>query len=149
MAELSGARKKEMEELIYLQDQIDWRTKRYDQTKISLNLETRIAQQLEEKIFNEALEERYDALKANPYEQKAVLLDIRVEQEADSQSLKDSFTLNESDEDSVKAALDSEEEEDEPSYDIHLRESLRIIRDWVLWETNPLKVEAEFSLLEN
>ena len=149
LAELSGARKKEMEELIYLQDQIDWRTKRYDQTKISLNLETRIAQQLEEKIFNEALEERYDALKANPYEQKTVLLDIRVEQEADSQSLKDSFTLNESDEDSVEAALDSEEEEDEPSYDIHLRESLRIIRDWVLWETNPLKVEAEFSLLQN
>ena len=70
MAELSEARKKEMEELIYLQDQIDWRTQRYDETKISLNLETRIAQQLEEKIFNEALEERYDALKTNPYEQE-------------------------------------------------------------------------------
>ena len=33
-------------------------------------------------------------------------------------------------------------------YDIHLRESLRIIRDWVLWEANPLKEEAEFSLLQ-
>ena len=59
-----------MEELIYLQDQIDWRTQRYDETKISLNLETRIAKQLEEKIFNEALEERYDALKANPMNKK-------------------------------------------------------------------------------
>ena len=56
--------------------------------QISLNLETRIAQQLEEKIFNEALEERYDVLKQT-YEQEAVLLDIRVEQEADSQNLKD------------------------------------------------------------
>ena len=149
LAELSEARKKEMEELIYLQDQIDWRTQRYDETKISLNLETRIAQQLEEKIFNEALEERYDALKANPYKQETVLLDIRVEQEADSKNLKDSFTMNESDGDSVGAALDSEEEEDGHSYDIHLRESLRIIRDWVLWETNPLKKEAEFSLLQN
>lgn len=149
LAELSEARKKEMEELIYLQDQIDWRTQRYDETKISLNLETRIAQQLEEKIFNEALEERYDALKTNPYEQEAVLLDIRVEQEADSQNLKDSFAINESDEISGEADEAIEDEEDEPTYDIHLRESLRIIRDWVLWETNPLKEEAEFSLLQN
>lgn len=147
LAELSEARKKEMEELIYLQDQIDWRTQRYDETKISLNLETRIAQQLEEKIFNEALEERYDALKTNPYEQEAVLLDIRVEQEADSQNLKDSFAINESDEGSGQADEAIEDEKDEPTYDIHLRESLRIIRDWVLWETNPLKAEAEFSLL--
>ena len=149
LAELSEARKKEMEELIYLQDQIDWRTQRYDETKISLNLETRIAQQLEEKIFNEALEERYDALKTNPYEQEAVLLDIRVEQEADSQNLKDSFAINESDEISGEADEAIEDEEDEPTYDIHLRESLRIIRDWVLWETNPLREEAEFSLLQN
>ena len=149
LAELSEARKKEMEELIYLQDQIDWRTQRYDETKISLNLETRIAQQLEEKIFNEALEERYDALKTNPYEQEAVLLDIRVEQEADSQNLKDSFAINESDAGSEEADEAIEDEEDEPTYDIHLRESLRIIRDWVLWETNPLKGEAELSLLQN
>lgn len=149
LAELSEARKKEMEELIYLQDQIDWRTQRYDETKISLNLETRIAQQLEEKIFNEALEERYDALKTNPYEQEAVLLDIRVEQEADSQNLKDSFVINESDAGSEQADEAIEDEEDEPTYDIHLRESLRIIRDWVLWETNPLKAKAEFSLLQN
>ncbi len=149
LAELSEARKKEMEELIYLQDQIDWRTQRYDETKISLNLETRIAQQLEEKIFNEALEERYDALKTNPYEQEAVLLDIRVEQEADSQNLKDSFAINESEAGSEEADEAIEDEEDEPTYDIHLRESLRIIRDWVLWETNPLKAEAEFSLLQN
>ena len=149
LAELSEARKKEMEELIYLQDQIDWRTQRYDETKISLNLETRIAQQLEEKIFNEALEERYDALKTSPYEQEAVLLDIRVEQEADSQNLKDSFAINESDEISGEADEAIEDEEDEPTYDIHLRESLRIIRDWVLWETNPLKEEVEFSLVQN
>ena len=149
LAELSEARKKEMEELIYLQDQIDWRTQRYDETKISLNLETRIAQQLEEKIFNDALEERYDALKTNPYEQEAVLLDIRVEQEADSQNLKESFAINESDAGSEEADEAIEDEEDEPTYDIHLRESLRIIRDWVLWETNPLKEEAEFSLLQN
>ena len=144
LAKLSQARKKEMEELIYLQDQINWRAQRYDETEISLNLETRIAQQLEEKIFNEALKERYNALKTNPYEEETVLLDIRVEQEADSQSLKDSFAINESDELSGEA---DEEIEDEPTFDIHLRESLRIIRDWVLWETTPLKKETEFSLL--
>ena len=149
LTKLNEARKKEIEELNYLQDQIDWRAETYDKTKISLHLEKRIIQQLEEKAFKEALEERYEALKANPYEQEEVLLDIRVAQEADSQSLKDSFAINESDEGSEQADEEIEDEEDEPNYDIHLRESLRIIRDWVLWETNPLKAEAEFSLLHN
>ena len=152
LSQLNELRKKEMEELIYLQDQIDWRTQRYDETKISLNLETRIAQQLEEKLFNEALEERYDALKANPYEQIEVLLDVRVEQEANSQSLKDSFALTENEVDSTEAdtAVDSEEKDDDDSfYDIHLRESLRIMRDWVLWENEPVQEETEFGLLNN
>lgn len=151
LSQLNELRKKEMEELIYLQDQIDWRTQRYDETKISLNLETRIAQQLEEKLFNEALEERYDALKANPYEQIEVLLDIRVEQEANSQSLKDSFALTENEMDSTEAdtAVDSEEKDDDSFYDIHLRESLRIMRDWVLWENEPVQEETEFGLLNN
>lgn len=152
LSQLNELRKKEMEELIYLQDQIDWRTQRYDETKISLNLETRIAQQLEEKLFNEALEERYDALKANPYEQIEVLLDVRVEQEANSQSLKDSFALTENKVATTEAdtAVDSEEKDDDDSfYDIHLRESLRIMRDWVLWENEPVQQETEFGLLNN
>ena len=146
LAKLSETRKKEMEELIYLQDQINWRTQRYDKTEISLHLETRVSQQLEEKIFNEMLEERYNALKANPYEQQDVLLDVRVEQEADSQSLKESFEINKSNEASTVMGETIEEDAGEPSYDIHLRESLRIIRDWVLWETDPLIKEAGFSL---
>jgi hypothetical protein len=147
---LSEGRQKEMEELIYLQDQIDWRSQDYDETEISLNLETRIAKQLEEKLFNEALEERYDALKAKPYDQLEVLLDVRVEQEADSQSLKDSFATKELDEVPEEDSLDLEnDEEEEPSYDIHLRESLRIMRDWVLWENNTLQRGTAFSLFPN
>ena len=150
LSQLSEGRQKEMEELIYLQDQIDWRSQDYDETEISLNLETRIAKQLEEKLFNEALEERYDALKAKPYDQLEVLLDARVEQEADSQSLKDSFATKELDEVPEEDSLDLEnDEEEEPSYDIHLRESLRIMRDWVLWENNTLQRGAAFSLFPN
>ena len=150
LSQLSEGRQKEMEELIYLQDQIDWRSQDYDETKISLSLETRIAKQLEEKLFNEALEERYDALKAKPYDQLDVLLDVRVEQEADSQSLKDSFATRELDEVTEEDSLDLEnDEEEEPSYDIHLRESLRIMRDWVLWENNTLQRGAAFSLFPN
>ena len=150
LSQLSEGRQKEMEELIYLQDQIDWRTQDYDETEISLNLETRIVKQLEEKLFNEALEERYDALKAKPYDQLEVLLDVRVEQEADSQSLKDSFATKELDEVPEEDSLNLEnDEEEEPSYDIHLRESLRIMRDWVLWENNTLQRGAAFSLFPN
>ncbi|MGB0375252.1 MAG: carboxy terminal-processing peptidase [Opitutales bacterium] len=151
LSQLYESRKKEMEELVYLQDQIAWRTQRYDETEISLNLETRISKQLEEKLFNEALEERYDALKENPYEQVEVLLDVRVAQEANSESLKNSFGMGLLNKDSEETTLDSKskEEEDEESYDIHLRESLRILRDWVLWENGTAERGAEFTLFPN
>ncbi|MFL2826102.1 MAG: carboxy terminal-processing peptidase [Coraliomargaritaceae bacterium] len=151
LSQLYESRKKEMEELVYLQDQIAWRTQRYDETEISLNLETRISKQLEEKLFNEALEERYDALKENPYEQIEVLLDVRVAQEANSESLKNSFGMDLLNKDSEETTLDSKskEEEDEESYDIHLRESLRILRDWVLWENGTAERGAEFTLFPN
>lgn len=151
LSQLYESRKKEMEELVYLQDQIAWRTQRYDETQISLNLETRISKQLEEKLFNEALEERYDALKENPYEQVEVLLDVRVAQEANSESLKNSFGMDLLNKDSEEKTLDSKskEEEDEESYDIHLRESLRILRDWVLWENGTAERGAEFTLFPN
>ena len=151
LSQLYESRKKEMEELVYLQDQIAWRTQRYDETEISLNLETRISKQLEEKLFNEALEERYDALKENPYEQIEVLLDVRVAQEANSESLKNSFSMDLLNKDSEETTLDSKskEEEDEESYDIHLRESLRILRDWVLWENGTAERGAEFTLFPN
>ena len=151
LSQLYESRKKEMEELVYLQDQIAWRTQRYDETQISLNLETRISKQLEEKLFNEALEERYDALKENPYEQVEVLLDVRVAQEANSESLKNSFSMDLLNKDSEETTLDSKskEDEDEESYDIHLRESLRILRDWVLWENGTAERGAEFTLFPN
>ena len=151
LSQLYESRKKEMEELVYLQDQIAWRTQRYDETEISLNLETRISKQLEEKLFNEALEERYDALKENPYEQVEVLLDVRVAQEANSESLKNSFGMDLLNKDSEEKTLDSKskEDEDEESYDIHLRESLRILRDWVLWENGTAERGAEFTLFPN
>ena len=154
LSQLYEGRKKEMEELIYLQDQIDWRTQRYDETEISLNLETRISQQLEEKLFNEALEERYDALKENPYEQVEVLLDVRVAQEANSETLKNSFGNELLNKTPTEETQDSkgegeEEEEEEPSYDIHLRESLRIMRDWVLWENGTIERSATFSFFPN
>lgn len=151
LSQLYESRKKEMEELVYLQDQIAWRTQRYEETQISLNLETRISKQLEEKLFNEALEERYDALKENPYEQVEVLLDVRVAQEANSESLKNSFGMDLLNKDSEETTLDSKskEEEDEETYDIHLRESLRILRDWVLWENGTAERGAEFTLFPN
>lgn len=148
LSQLYESRKKEMEELVYLQDQIAWRTQRYEETQISLNLETRISKQLEEKLFNEALEERYDALKENPYEQVEVLLDVRVAQEANSESLKNSFGMDLLNKDSEETTLDSKSKEEE-SYDIHLRESLRILRDWVLWENGTAERGAEFTLFPN
>ena len=151
LLKLHENRKKEMEELIYLQDQIAWRAQRYDETEISLNLENRISKQLEEKLFNEALEKRYDILKENPYEEVEILLDVRVAQEEHSKSLKSSFSMDLLNEDSEETMFNSgsEDKEDENFYDIHLRESLRIMRDWVLWENGTIDRGIELSLFPN
>ena len=148
LSKMHANRKLTMEELIYLEDQIDWRKQRYDETKISLNLKTRISQQIEEKLFNESLEERYDALKEMRYDQEEVLLDIRVAQEASSDSLKNAFAIVDEETDTEKAQQ-SLKDEAEISYDIHLRESVRIMRDWVSWEQGALDQGIHLNLFPN
>ena len=67
---------------------------------------------------------------------KAVLLDLRIQQEEDS-------ALLESEDESELS-----HEDESPVFDIHLRESARIMRDWVNWEeasTAPEKPKENFG----
>jgi carboxyl-terminal processing protease len=143
LAQKSQSRQNSLEEFTYLNDQINWRKKRYDETSISLNLETRIEEQIGARIVTERLKERYEALKEVPYTQSDILLDIREAQEALSEDLKSQATENQAREVAELSAVsneaedaDSEEDEDtdEFFFDIHLRETTRIMRDWVLWQ---------------
>ncbi len=149
---LSDHRQNSMEELLYLKDDIDWRTKSYTQTLVSLNLQNRIQEQVKKQAYQLSLENRYETLKSSPYPYSEVLLNIREEQEKTSKSLIDSFNspviseMKESAESPSTLPTDPPKNEEE-SYDIYLRESARILRDWVLWEKGLSNASASLPLL--
>ena len=66
LKESSAERHNILDELLYPQDDIDWRTKSYEETLVSLNLSTRNKEKILEQEYNDLLEERYDALRI-PY----------------------------------------------------------------------------------
>lgn len=157
LAQKSQSRQNSLEEFTYLNDQINWRKKRYDETSISLNLETRIEEQIDARIITERLKERHEALKEVPYTQSDILLNIREEQEALSEDLKSQTSENDAvavavtvettsahstataiadngDDNGDGESSEADEETDEFFFDIHLRETTRIMRDWVLWQ---------------
>lgn len=156
-------RQSDLEELLYLKADIDWRSQALEETDVSLNLKTRVSKQIREQAQQKALEDRYDALKEHPYPQEGILLAIREEQEAHSKSLIEGFIeaeakesastteeLSEVDESSVAdTSLDEGTDEDEEAddYDIRLRESVRIMRDWVLWENGQSRSSSVLSAL--
>ena len=122
LREQSLNRQTRLDEFSYLQETIDWRTHLKNNTSISLNLTARIQKQVEDKETIDALIERFDALKSNQFEQEELLLDLRVQQEETSSLIE---STNE------EAPL-----EEAPFFDIHLRESARIMRDWINWEAH-------------
>ena len=70
LSEQTRARQNDLEELLYLKADIEWRSQALEEKKISLNLKERITKQLLEQAQQKALEARYDALKESPYPQK-------------------------------------------------------------------------------
>jgi carboxyl-terminal processing protease len=131
----SFERQNTLDEFAYLSKKIDWRKKLKNETTISLNLETRIQKQLEDKNTVEALIEQYDALKLKRFKQEDIFLDLRTQQEEASSDFESSL------------AKDSSEDE-EPFFDIHLRESARIMRDWVQREDHRSIEDATLSSVQ-
>jgi len=119
LRESSVKRQGKLDEFSYQRKSIEWLEKRNDHKDFSLNVEDRIATRREERIFTNELKDQMKLL-AEKYEYVAeeVLLDIALEKEAVSRLAHS--------EDEVE-----EEEEEDPQLDIHLRESLRIMGDWL------------------
>lgn len=147
LAAASQARQESLEEFQFLKKQIEWRRQRYEEKAISINLEQRIQRKIREKGYIDELDDIYEALSENDYPAEEFLLKITEEQDALSkknlaepmkqitEELK--AIIGEGTEgtveDAVAEAIDPEEEEedDEPTYDIYLRESARIMADWI------------------
>ena len=120
-----------LEEFQFLKQQIKWRRERFEEKEISLNLPKRIERKIHEQNYIEELNELYDTLSENDYE--IVELKLKVAEEQEQISRKNLETpMNDSEGDEIAGLATSEDDaSEEPTYDIYLRESARIMADWI------------------
>ena len=139
LVDASQARQESLEEFQFLRKQIKWRKKRYDEKAISISLENRIQRKINEKAYIDELDDIYEALGENDYAAEEFLLKVTEDQDALSKEI-----LSESIKEITGSAIgeistnsldkeieETSEKEEEPVYDIYLRESARIMTDWV------------------
>jgi len=149
LAEASQVRQASLEEFKFLKKQIEWRQQRYEEKAISINMENRIQRKIREKDYIDELDDTYEALSEKNYTMEDFILKVTEEQDALSkinlaepikqiteelnQSVIGEDVSGTAEEvvDKAVAEASEEEEEDEPAYDIYLRESARIMADWV------------------
>ena len=141
LAGASQERQDSLEEFQFMNKQIEWRRQRYDEKAISIHLEERIERKIREKDYIDELDDTYEALSENDYTAEEFLLKVTEEQEALSQKtlaepikqIASEISESLGAETVAKEITDEpeEEEEDEPTYDIYLREAARIMADWV------------------
>ncbi len=137
LAQRSLDRQQSLEEFAFLQQQIEWRRQRYDEKAISLNLKQRITRKIDVQAAIEALDDTYEALRESHYRSTEFILKIAEEQ--DALSKKNLLEVQESESagrvEPVLAGEPSEptadKEADKPDFDIYLRESARIMADWI------------------
>ena len=101
-----------LEEFKYLKETINWYKKRRDQKTFSLNLESRRAKAKRDKEYQNDLDERLKKLAKDKFKAKEVLLEIAIAQGEEPKDLNDV-------------------DEEDPNFDIHLRESLRLMAQWI------------------
>jgi carboxyl-terminal processing protease len=101
-----------LDEFKYLKETIAWYKERREQKTYSLNLETRRAKAKRDKDHQDDLDKRLKSLAKNKYPAKEILLDITIAQGEEPKDL-------------------NKYDEDDPNFDIHLRESLRLMAKWV------------------
>jgi carboxyl-terminal processing protease len=140
LEQASMARQTSLEEFDFLSKQIAWRKKRFEEKAVSIHLAQRITDKIEDEAYAEQLNTAYEALREKNYPTEEFLTKISEEQEALSiQNLSLEIKMEESPVETEQAEAisdpdpseaDSEEEEEE-SFDIYLRETARIMADWV------------------
>ena len=139
LADASQARQESLEEFQFLRKQIKWRKKRYDEKAVSISLENRIQRKINEKAYIDELDDIYEALGENDYVMEEFLLKVTEDQDALSKEILSEpikeiadSTIGEISTNTLSKEIEeTSEKEEEPVYDIYLRESARIMTDWV------------------
>ena len=161
----SESRQQTLEEFAFLKKQIEWRQRRIEEKEISLNLKDRIQKNIEDQAFLKELDATYDALSENAYASKPFLVKVAEEQEEISRknllkelkkvtetiaegiaSVAGQSTEGETEADgeaSSAAVTEDDAGEDTPPFDIYLRESARIMADWVRFGSDQKTAKVE------
>ena len=116
----SLARQKNLEEFSFLKKNIDWFKNRQEMKTISLNLEERRAQKASDSAFRKATEKEKELLSKNSFPYKEFNLGIPPTKKAPEKKPAD---------DDDDAELNALQQEGYAKFDIHLRETLRILED--------------------
>ena len=117
-----------LEEFQFLQKQIDWRQTRIEQKEVSLDLKNRIEKKISEQHYIEELDATYEALSKNDYAMTEFKVKVAELQEEESRLNQLQPLAGPS---AATSTTEAEEEDEEPTYDIYLREGVRIMADWV------------------
>lgn len=133
----SQLRQESLEEFSYLHRNIEWFKTKQAQKTFSLNLAKHEAQQQKEQQYKKEREALRTKLAQEVFDHKEVLLDITIEQEETDQQLRESSVQAATTEDVSPSSEDDSEKED-PPLDIALRESLRIVSDWIQSDTTTM-----------
>lgn len=121
----SRERQQSLEEFQFLNRSIEWFTQRQEQKAFSLNYEERLAQMKMDNEFREQMRSERKKLAESNFDYEEFLLE----------SVKN--VMDEEAEDQEMTEADDDESQESAPLDIHLRECLRIVADWITLFENP------------
>ncbi len=130
----SEARQNTLDELTLVKQGVAWEKSHQEQKEFSLNLDQRLADQRKDIVFRDDLNKRIDALEKTDYKSTDILLDAAKDQAADAKAAKKAALPPPSDDGSAPDDPDSATSPanfDLQLHKIQLRESLRIMTDWL------------------
>ncbi|MCG8528371.1 MAG: carboxy terminal-processing peptidase [Opitutales bacterium] len=124
LAARSTERMQKLEEFDYLKKSITFSKERYDRDTVPLSLLSRINMLIEDDLVSEELEEINKGLGKYAYESMPIDLKPKSQQVEEPQVEETTVAENEE-------SSEEESEDDKKRIDIHLRETMRIVSDWI------------------
>jgi len=126
---LSQIRQQTLEEFKFLHARIDSFCQKQEQKEYSLNLLERKFQRDKDRIVRDKLEAELKKLAKNKFKSEKIYLDIALKQTPSLLNKKES--IEQYLEESEGATNKEKEGEELPSFDVHIREALRIMADYI------------------
>jgi len=129
LRENSLERQQALDEFAYLQRNVAWFRERQERDSISLNLEERRMQRQQDNAFRERMDKELRELASEAdYPNEEVLLEVALEQQEEHDRIVEASLKGDPEAETASAET---LEDEPPDFDIHLRESLRIMLDWI------------------